>query len=54
MGGKGWQVLTQGNNSVEEKTHQFTINPIYSTHAGSKLKQVRVSKLHYMGIIKTW
>ena len=54
MGGKGWQVLTQGNKSVEEKTHQFTNNPIYSTHAGSKLKQVRVSKLHYMGIIKTW
>ena len=52
MGGKGWQVLTQGNKSEEEKTHQFTNNPIYSTHAGSKLKHVKVSTLHYMGFIR--
>ena len=54
MGGKGWQVLTQGNKSVKEKTHQFTNNPIYSTLAGSKLKQIRFRIIHYTYVIKTW
>ena len=44
---RGWQDLTQGSKSVEEKTHQFTHNPIYSTHAGSKLKQVGLKIIHY-------